>query len=116
MQDIKEQREQARDIVLAVWVCIDWDGVSVSRRMNIYSELASKIKSAAMTETLERFLENLCRKMGVKTVSNESVLNIIANADAKALLKLYREETQIIVLMLRTTQEIRKQKKELGLQ
>lgn len=116
MPDINKQREQARDIVLAVWTCIDWDGVSASRRMNIYNELASKIKSAALTDTLERFLEGLCRKMGVKTIYNENVLNIINNADTKALLKLYREETQIIVLMLRTTQEIKKQKKELGLQ
>lgn len=113
---MQEQREQARDIVLAIWQSIDWTGISPSRRMNIYNELASKIKSAALTDTLERFFEGLCRKMGVKTVYNESVLNIINKADAKALLKLYREETQIIVLMLRTTQEIRKQKKELGLQ
>jgi hypothetical protein len=116
MSDIQQQREQARDIVLAIWNCIDWDGVGASRRMNIYNELASKIRSAALTDTLEHFFENLCRKMGVKSVSNESILQTITKADARSLLRLYREETQIIILMLRTHQEIKKQKRELGLQ
>lgn len=116
MQDVNQQRIYSRDLILAVWREIEWDKVSPMRRMKIYDELASKVKSAAMTNTLESFIESLARKMGARTVSPFGLLETISAADKDAVLALLRDQTQIIIVMVRENQELKKQKKELGLQ
>lgn len=116
MPDKNQQRIYARDLILAVWREIEWDKVSPMRRMRIYDELVSKVKSAAMTNTLESFIESLARKMGVRTVSPYGLLETISASDKDAVLTLLRDETQIIIVMMREHQELKKQKKELGLQ
>lgn len=84
--------------------------------MNIYGEVASKVKSAALTNSLESFIESLARKMGCRLVNPRGLLQTITEADKDTVLKLLRDETQIIITMLREYQEIKKQKQELGLQ
>jgi hypothetical protein len=116
MSNLNQQRIYSRDLVLAIWRAIEWDRISPTRRKNIYNELASKVKSAAMTNSLESFVESLARKMGCKTVDPNGLLETIASADKDVVLSLLRDETQIIIAMLREHQEIKKQRKELGLQ
>lgn len=109
---LKEYRESARDIILAVWTKIDWDNVSPSRRMKIYDELSSKIRSAALTSDLHKFLSRLCDKMGVRSISDPRVLKIFECINHAEMLKILREETSFVILMLRETQEAKKLKPE----
>jgi hypothetical protein len=103
-------REQARDLVLAVWRAMDWDKVPPSRRMSIYDELASKVRSAALTSDLGRFLAALCDKLGVRVPGDDArVLAIMREADGQALLQVLRDETTLIILMLREVQEARRE-------
>jgi hypothetical protein len=94
-------REQARDLVLAVWRRIDHESITPKRRKGIYDELASKIRSAALTSDLSRFVEGLARKFDVRALSDQKVLNIVKNGNHNLILDTLRNETTMIVLMLR---------------
>lgn len=99
------------EIVQAVWKRIEWDKVSPSRRMKIYEELNSKIKSAATTSKIEKFVENLCKKFDVRDIGSLRVIQIVENVDEKKLLKVLREDTQIIILLLKEAQLIAKEER-----
>lgn len=93
------------ELVRSVWKRIEWDKVSPSRRMKIYEELNSKIKSAATTSKIERFIEGLAKKFDVRDIgSSARVLQIVEQFDEKKLLKTLREDTQIVILLLKEKQ------------
>jgi hypothetical protein len=114
MQNNKELREKALRLVMSVWKCINWDNISPSRRMRIYDELTSKIKSAALTSSLSSMAARLQEKWGVRCVKDDSILDIIDGDDSGKVLNVLREETQIIVLMLRVAIEKEREKKSEG--
>ncbi|MFW9872535.1 MAG: hypothetical protein ACFFG0_05480 [Candidatus Thorarchaeota archaeon] len=108
----EEYRTAAVKFIIAVWSHINWDNVGTNRRMRIYDELASKIKSAAMTNNLNKFLEKFMLKWGVRSVSDAKILKIIAEYDHNELLNILRNDTAIIILMLRESQELKKELRE----
>lgn len=103
-------REDAVRLVLAVWRKIDHSGMANSRRAGIYDELTSKIRSAALTSDLRRFVDSLCKKWDVRSLSDSAVIRIIEKGDHSAILDTLRNETTMIVLMLRVHQEAAREK------
>ena len=106
----EELRDDCLKIIIAVWQKIDWGGMSPMRRMKIYDELAGKIKSSAMTSSLSSFIDKLTRKFEVRSLGKGGlqVKEIMCRGNDADLLRIFREETVILVIMLREWVEARK--------
>lgn len=95
-----------------VWSQIDWDKVDSKRSMGIWDEFTSKVKACALsTNKYETFVENICKQMGVRSLKWNNISNIsdMEEEFKKAVLKMIRTETQLIVLKLRVNNQIRKE-------
>ncbi|WP_415347976.1 hypothetical protein [Clostridium perfringens] len=109
-------RENVNEMALAtisdIWSQIDWDKVDGKRAMGIWDEFISKIKASSMTtNSYEKFVEKLCRKMEVRSLRFKNIEEI-SNQDEnfkKAILRALREETQTIVLRLRINNQVKKE-------
>lgn len=98
-----------------IWSQIDWDKVTGQRAMGIWDEFLSKVKASAMTtNSYEKFVEKLCRKMEVRSLKFRTINEITNESEEfkKAILKTFREETQVIVLKLRLNNQIRKEQEQ----
>lgn len=105
-------RSAAIETILEMWSCIDWDKVDSKRAMNIWDEVASKVKASAMTtNSYEKFLEKLARKLNVRSLKYKTINEIIKENEEfkKSVLKLIREETLSIMLEVRLNNELRKE-------
>lgn len=109
-------RENIQDAAVAtlsnIWSQIDWDKVTGSRAMGIWDEFTSKVQSAATTtNSYEKFIEKLCRKMDIRSLRYRDISEIAGQNEAfkKAVLKAMRDETQTIVLKLRLNNQVRKE-------
>ena len=101
-------RQDLAMLLLSIWHSKDWDKVSASRRMKIYDEFSSKILSSAHTSDMRRFLENLCRKWGIRSLPDPYILEILNKYEDRKMLKSLREETTYLVLLMRSMIEERK--------
>lgn len=70
------------------------------------------MRSAAYTSNLGRFVNSLCSKLqafpGRNIGERDEVLEILNSGNDRELLKLLREETTLIVLMVRVANEQRR--------
>lgn len=112
-------KENIQDAAVAtlsnIWSQIEWDKVTGNRAMGIWDEFTSKVKAAAMTtNNYEKFVEKLCRKMDIRSLKFRDISEISQQDEKfkKAILKMLREETQVIVLQLRLNNQIRKEEYE----
>lgn len=95
-----------------IWSQLDWDKITGQRAMGIWGEFSNKVKAAAMTtNSYEKFIEKLCRKMDIRSLRFKNIDEISKETEEfkKAILKAFREETQIVVLKLRLNNQIRKE-------
>lgn len=95
-----------------IWSGIDWEKVDGKRAMGIWDEYISKIKASAMTtNSYEKFVEKLCRKMEVRSLrySNVSLISNQTDEFKIAILKTLRENTQVLVLKLRLNNQVMKE-------
>lgn len=113
---MKETRENIRNAaistILEIWSCIDWDKVDSKRVMNIWDEVAAKVKAAAMSTTsFERFVEKLCRKLDVRSLRYREISDIQKESEEfkRGVLKLLREETLSVMLEVRINNQVRKE-------
>lgn len=105
--------EKARNLIYAVWRAIPWDTISPMRRIGIYEEFTSKIKSSSGQVNLAKFVERLCAKMGIRNVGDTAIVKIIAENDEKVLDAL-RSETIYVVAMMREVIEEKQELRESG--
>jgi hypothetical protein len=107
--------DAAVSTLVEIWSQIDWDKVTGQRAMGIWDEFSSKVKASAMTtNSYEKFVEKLCRKMEVRSLKFRTINEITNESEEfkKAILKAFREETQVIVLKLRLNNQIRKEQEQ----
>jgi hypothetical protein len=93
--------QDAAELAAAVWTRIDKDQVNASR--NLDDEFASRIATAAYTDTVAAFLDRLSSKMGVRSVDDRfDVKQIVerydAASNAKPFLKAVRNNGALVVL------------------
>ena len=100
-EQIEKLRRDAVRILRAVWKRIDWDSIDGNRRRTFQDEFASKVKSATHTNNLQRFIDNLCRKLGIRSLKDTSVTEVVNKTDHYEMLTLLREETLFLILMMR---------------
>ena len=104
-QNIKDMAEAT---ILDIWSCIDWDKVDGRRAYGIWDEFGAKVKASAMsTNSYEKFVEKLCKKMDIRSLKYKSIKDIGEQPEEvkQAILKLIREETLQIILRVRLNQE-----------
>lgn len=112
-------RENIRSAAIAtitnLWGCIDWDKVDNKRATGIWDEVTSKVKASAMTtNSYEKFVEKLARKLDVRSLKYREINDIINESEEfkKAVLKMLREETLGIMLEVRLNRQIQKELRE----
>jgi len=106
-----EEHERAADLLAAVWRGVP--AAYKSRyRMSIWTQFEDQIRAAAYTNNLGKFVNSLCSKLGATVGRNEEerrqALAVLEAAEAGPLLKLMREETTLLVLMVRTRNQERR--------
>lgn len=113
-----ELRDDALNVVEAIWHGINWESVATRRRMKIYDEYAAKIRSSAHTGRFTHFFGNLCRKMESSPTGKwaEQARIAIERIEKYQLdldvLELIIAENQYLVLLLRERNETRKAERE----
>ena len=107
-----KEHQQAADLLEIVWRGIPADYKS-RYRMSIWQQFEDNIRSAAYTSNLGKFLNSLCLKLGVDVGRNSEdrarADAILQKADARAMLKLLREETTLLVLTARVANQERRE-------
>lgn len=105
--------EDAASILEDIWVNIDWDMMNRGRMVGIRDEFANKIRALSRCyANVEPFLERLCRAFGSRMTKEETKI-ILETIDKKQLMKILREETQIVVLLLQIKRDEKKNGKSL---
>lgn len=99
------EHEQGAQLLWAVWRGMPPDYKSRYRR-TIWQQFENEVRAAAYTSRLGKFINSLCRKLGVTL--NASVEPILNSGQDRALLKLLRDETTLLVLMVRVRNEARR--------
>ena len=95
-----EEIDNCVDILESVWTQINFD--NIKDRRNIYNEFRDWIEESTDVRTLNEFLERLCENAGVRSIADTKIIEIIEDKSKhKDLLKLFREQSQFLVLKLR---------------
>lgn len=108
--------EKAAELLWIVWKGVPADYKSRYRR-TIWKQFEDNVRSAAYTSKLGTFINTLCLKLratvGKRIDERERAEQILNSGDDRALLKLMREETTLLVLMVRLHNQERKKEFEL---
>jgi len=98
------EHEKAADLLELIWRGIATDYKS-RYRMTIWQQFEDQVRSAAYTSRLGTFINMLCLKLqagvGTRAEDREKVNGILNGGQDRALLKLIRDETTLLVLMVR---------------
>lgn len=95
-----------------------WQGISPDYKRQyartIWNQLEDNIRSAAYTSQLSKFLEKITLRLNIDIRQEyvERVAAVINCGDDKAVLKSLREETALLVLLVRVANEARREKYE----
>lgn len=109
-------RAMCVDLVRAVHGSMDWD-IWSKKRLTYWSIFGDNIAAAAYTSSLAKWLSNICNTMSVRSVGrtdNErlAVEQLINSGNDKAVLRSLREETSIVILILRNEIDTTKNRKD----
>jgi hypothetical protein len=104
--------QQAADLLETIWRGMPAEYKS-RYRMSIWPQFEDQVRSAAYTTNLGRFVNSLCGKLGATIGSNEAerrqAFAVLETAEAGPLLKLMREETTLLVLMVHIRNQERRE-------
>lgn len=108
-QDLKQQ---AADLLAIIHLSMNWD-VWGSKRLKYWDVFQENVAASACTDNLARWLNTLCNRISVLTPGRnekdrDRLEQILNGGNDRALLKLLREETQLLVLMVRVNQQVKK--------
>lgn len=112
----QEIRNQAVALLMAIWRGTPFDFKS-RYRMTIWTQFENQVRSAAYTNNLAKFINQLCLKLDAnpgKNASERAEVERIANSgNDRAILKLLRDETTLVVLMVRIANQEKREEWEL---
>lgn len=98
--------EDASRIAQPVWARTDFDNINSGR--NIDDEFASRIATAAYTDTVYDFLSRLCKRWGVRSVADQGTLRLIEKYDenggkfnSRDFLRIVRQNSELVVLEMK---------------
>ena len=109
---MNEIQEMAVDLLWVVWRGID-AGYKSKYRRTIWEQFENTVRTASYTNNLGKFANSLCSKLsarlGIKPEEAKVAETILNSGNDKALLKLFRDETTLIVLMVRVRNQERRE-------
>jgi hypothetical protein len=115
--EYQEIRNQAARLLTAIWRGIPADYKS-RYRMTIWTQFENQVRSAAYTNNLAKFINQLCLKLsancGITPEERAEVENISNSGKDREILKLLRDETVLIVLMVRVDNQERREAWEIS--
>lgn len=100
--------------LLDIWGCLDWEKIDKRRAYGIWDEFSSKVKASAITtNSYEKFVEKLARKMDVRSLRYRDIEEIREQSEEikQSILNLIRTETLQLVLKVRLNNEARKEQR-----
>lgn len=92
-----------------------WRGISPDYKSkysySIWQQFEDNLRSAAYTARLAEFLSKIVTRLGIEILEKDvaSVRKIISSGDDKATLKMLRDDTTLLVLIVRVDNERRKE-------
>jgi hypothetical protein len=100
--------ERSAALLTAIWRGVPNSYKSRYRR-TIWQQFEDQIRSAAYTNSLGKFVNNICLALGVEILGKdvETVNDVLRGGEDRALLKLLRDETTLLVLMVRVENQAR---------
>lgn len=105
-------KEIAATLLKIIWRGIPADYKS-RYRMTIWEQYENEIRAAAYTSSLSKFINSICSRLRVDLGRTEAeraaVESILTGVNDRAMLKLLREETTLLVLMVRVDNEEKRQ-------
>ena len=114
----EELHKMAADLLMVVWRSIPADLKSRYRR-TIWRQFEDQIRSAAYTSSLGKFVNSLCLKLGANLGRNQAERDraeaILNSGQDRELLKAFRDETTLLVLMVRVENQKRRDEWEADL-
>jgi len=102
--------ERALTILAAIWRGLS-PAYKSRYRLTIWRQFEDQVRSAAYTSSLSRFVNCLCSKLDVVLAAKDVAAveaALTAGAD-RAMLKLLREETTLLVLQVRVANQERRE-------
>lgn len=105
----------ASDLLTPLWQGIPVDYKAKYAR-NIWQQFENQIKSAAYTSSLSLFLSRIMGRMGIAISDAHAakVAAIIQGGDDREILKMLRDDTALLVLLVRVANEERREKTAKG--
>lgn len=104
--------ERAADLLEIIWRGIPADYKS-RYRMTVWRQFEDNIRSAAYTANLGKFVNSLCSKLqasiGRNAEERETAQAILNSGEDDEFLKLMREQTTLLVLMVRVRNQKRRE-------
>ncbi len=104
---LNEVEKKSVTLLYLIWNSIDFKSMKSHRLMKIWGEFEDKVKFASYRPTGSQFLEQIRKKMGIETIRDTSVIEIL---DDPEILKNIRENTTKTVLILKSLTDIKKKK------
>lgn len=102
---ITQLHQDLATILEDIWLNIDWSKVKGSRKMSIWSEFEGQIQiRASQHSKVGEFLTKLCNRMD-SGLTAEATNNILNQYTDYEVLNVFRNETQIPLLLLRLRRE-----------
>lgn len=114
MEELSELHRRAAALLDVVWRGIPASYKSRYRR-NIWQQFEDNVRSAAYTSNLGKFINSLCLNLGVEFRNGddiETANDALREGDDRAMLKLMRDETTLLVLMVRLRNQERRERWE----
>jgi hypothetical protein len=104
--------QMAANLLWIVWRGIG-GGYKSRYRQTIWEQFENTVRASAYTNNLGKFINSLCSKLDVQLGSKADEAKeaeiILNSGNDKALLKLFRDETTLIVLMVRVRNQERRE-------
>lgn len=104
-----EHQEIAEKLLYPLWRGIA-DGYKSKYARNIWEQFQNQIKSAAYTSKLSTFFDVLCRRLDIRLRKDgtQTVQTVLTSGQDRAILKTLRDETALLVLLVRVMNEERR--------
>lgn len=107
---MEQLKEMAADMLSIIWRGIGSEYKS-RYRMTVWEQFENTVRASSYTNNLGKFANSACLKLSAAiqakdTVRAEEILN---SGSDKALLRLFRDETTLIVLMVRVRNQERRE-------
>ena len=109
-----EHEQIADDLLTPLWSGIDTE-YKRKYSYSIWQQFEDNIRSAAYTGLLSTFLSKITQRLGIVIESKyvQSVNAVIQSGEDKAILKSLRDETTMLVLLVRLANEERREELKL---